>query len=114
MDRTHLGDQRVEIAIEPDTLNDTCLVRVSGEVDLANSGEFARSLLGLLNDGVARVVVDLDAVEFMDASGIHVLRRAAQQGRARGHALRIINPVGPVGRLFALTRAESVLAIVDR
>ena len=114
MDRPNPGDQRAEIAIEPDTREDACLVRVSGEIHLANSGEFARSLLGLLNDGVARVVVDLDAVEFMDSSGIHALRRAAQRGRDSGHKLRIINPVGPVGRLFALTGAETVLPIVDR
>jgi anti-sigma B factor antagonist len=114
MDRANLADQRAEIAIEPDTHDDACLVRLTGEIHLANSGEFARALLGLLNDGVARVVVDLDAVEFMDSSGIHALRRAARHGRGSGHQLRIINPVGPVGRLFALTRAESVLPIVDR
>jgi anti-sigma B factor antagonist len=114
MDRANLADQRAEIAIEPDTRDDACLVRLRGEISLANSGEVARALLGLLNDGVARVVVDLDAVEFMDSSGIHALRRAAQHVPGSGHELRIINPVGPVGRLFALTRAESVLPIVDR
>jgi anti-anti-sigma factor len=114
MDRPKPGDQRAEIAIDTDRREGACLVRLSGEIHLANSDELARSLLGLLNDGVARVDVDLDAVEFMDASGIHVLRRAAQQGRGSGHQLRIIDPVGPVGRLFALTRAERVLPIVDR
>lgn len=50
---------------------------VAGEVDVATSPELERRITALAESGVPRVVVDLQAVEFIDASGIGALMAAA-------------------------------------
>ena len=50
---------------------------VVGEIDYCTSAQLRRALVDVLDDGHADAVVDLSAVEFIDASGIGVLVWAA-------------------------------------
>jgi hypothetical protein len=52
------------------------VVEVSGEVDLLTAPRLAEKLHRALRTGLV-VVVDLEAVEFMDGSGLRALLRAA-------------------------------------
>jgi anti-anti-sigma factor len=58
-----------------------------------------------------RLIVDLQDVHRMDASGLGLLVDLHCWARRRAGELRIANPSSMVRRLFALTNLESVLEV---
>ena len=90
------------------------VVQVTGEVDVATSA--------LLADAIARameleareridLVIDLSDMRFIDASGMSVLVKAAQQARARGGTLVLRSPNRTVRRLLDVLRLDAELAV---
>jgi anti-sigma B factor antagonist len=86
-------------------------VTVAGEVDLATAPRLRASLVGILEDGNADAVVDLAAVEFIDASGIGVLVWAASLAGDRGGRLTIRNPSPAVRLVLDLLELDGALEI---
>ena len=64
-------------------------VTVAGEIDLVTAPRFRSALVEILEAGNADAVVDLAAVDFIDASGIGVLVWAARMAGDRGGRLTI-------------------------
>ena len=50
-----------------------CVVTPAGEIDLASAPRLKSSLVGLLDQGYARFVVDLSEVRYLDSTGLGVL-----------------------------------------
>jgi anti-sigma B factor antagonist len=86
-------------------------VTVAGEVDLATAPRLRAALVGILEDGNADAVVDLAAVEFIDASGIGVLVWAASLAGERGGRLTIRNPSQAVRLVLDLLELDGALEI---
>lgn len=87
------------------------LIVVSGELHVSTAPEFARGLDAALTRGATNVVLDLDAVEFIDSTGLSVLlnglrRVTRRQGRM---ALVVSNPT--VLRLFEVTQLDATFDI---
>jgi anti-sigma B factor antagonist len=85
------------------------IVAADGEIDLETSPDLARALQGAL-DGRARVVVDLQAVSFMDSTGVSLLLTTAEQAR-RAEAELVIEPSPMVLRVLRLTGVDQVLPL---
>jgi anti-sigma B factor antagonist len=66
------------------------LVCPAGEVDLATADTLESRIVDLLQNGCARVVVDLRAVTFIDSAGIHALLNAHQRARKSGRSISIL------------------------
>jgi anti-sigma B factor antagonist len=86
------------------------LVRVAltGECDLA----VCDRLTTILRDAVSRspmVVVDLDALAFLDSSGLHGLVTAHHHALSRGGRLVVENQHGPVATVLDLTGIGALL-----
>jgi anti-sigma B factor antagonist len=62
-----------------------CVVTPAGEIDLASAPRLKSSLVGLLDEGYARFVVDLSEVRYLDSTGLGVLiafsRRLTDDGQ---------------------------------
>jgi anti-sigma B factor antagonist len=86
------------------------LVTVAGEVDIATVPVLREGLAGPSASGKP-VVVDLDAVSFIDASGLGVLVGAANRAAAHGASLHVVCAKGRVRRLFAMTGLDRHLAL---
>lgn len=69
---------------------DRQVVRLAGEIDLANSPELAELLEPLAAKGP--VTVDLRDVRFMDSSGLHALLNFAARSLNGNGPLTIANP----------------------
>lgn len=82
------------------------LLRCAGEVDAQTSSTF-RSALGELGDASTdRLVVDLEAVTFMDSSGLSALVDAATTGRQ----VILRRPSTMVRRIVEMTGLTPVLS----
>lgn len=81
------------------------VVEVRGEVDLATVPRLleAIGIAGARLDGRPLLIVDLRAVDFIDAYGVRVLVEEAQAMESLGGELRLVIPeIGSVARLFRL------------
>lgn len=58
-----------------------------------------------------RVVVDLDAVSFLDSTALGVVVRALREVDGRGGQARIVLPAGSARRIFEITTLDRVLPI---
>ena len=83
----------------------TCVVVVGGEVDMATAPQLDAALATV--DG--NIVVDLEAVTFLDSSGIGVLVKAAQRSQAAGHTLRTRSERDNVWRTLQVTNLADLL-----
>ena len=81
----------------------TPTVALSGELDLRTAATIERQLVGLSGTHV-RVDVDVSALEFIDAAGLHALIASARHARQNGRRLELRRPLPrSLGRLIALT-----------
>ena len=77
-------DPILEVVVEP--LEDGCLIRARGELDLS-SVEALRGPLSRARKAGAATLVDLSGVWFMDSSGLHLILDAALDAEANGWSL---------------------------
>jgi anti-anti-sigma factor len=85
-------------------------LRVRGELDLATADVLADRLRDL-RDRNATVLLDLDELEFIDASGLRVILRAASDARRDGWALTLTSGSARVRRLCRLLDVEQDLPL---
>jgi anti-sigma B factor antagonist len=89
-------------------------VQLLGELDLSVVGSVDREMERAEAGDAARIVLDLDELEFLDASGIRLLLRLSTRSKSNGGRLRITRARSPqVQRVIELTGAAQVLPFVD-
>jgi anti-sigma B factor antagonist len=97
--------------------DDTTVVHLVGDVDLAGAPGAEAALRSALDDardrGVGAVHADLSGVGVVDSTGLGALVRARREVRAAGLEFVVLNPAPAVRRLFAVTRLDAVFTVVD-
>jgi anti-sigma B factor antagonist len=84
----------------------TQLIEISGELHVSTAPELARGLDAALVGGATNVVLDLDAVGFIDSTGLSVLLNSLR-GVDRRHGRMVLVVSNPtVLRLFEVTRLD--------
>jgi len=74
---------------------------VAGEVQ-----SFRSELLGLINEKVLKITVDLGAVEMIDSSGIGVFISAQNSLRKLGGSLKVVNISADILKMFKIMRLD--------
>ena len=97
------------VTIEP--LEDACLIRVSGELDLSTADRLSSALDAARADGVT-TLLDLSAVSFIDSAGLRVLLRSARAVDAHHWAWFIVRVSGWSRRLVEVSGTTSRLPLV--
>ena len=97
------------ITIEP--LEDSCVMRASGEIDPATA-QTLRDQLVAARAARLTTLLDLSAVTFMDSSGLHVLLEGARWVDAEKWALFIVRPSAAVLRLLEVSGTKEMLPVV--
>jgi anti-anti-sigma factor len=86
------------------------VVALEGEMDLAA----AEALRGVVDGADGRgLVLDLEAVTFVDSAVLKELLRARAELSARGVRLILASPPRPVRRLLELTRTSELFETAD-
>jgi len=84
-----LAGFRVELVRPAD---DVAVVQASGELDIHTNRAFKECLVGAVQEGVARVVVDLTGVTFIDSSALGALVGGARRSAELRNELMIVCP----------------------
>jgi len=106
-------DLDVELSLSTRESAGTTVVDVGGEIDVYTSPKLRERLVGLVNEGAISLVVNLDAVEFIDSTGLGVLVGVLKRTRARGGSLSLVCRRDALLRVFTITGLEKVFAIYD-
>ncbi|TDQ52308.1 anti-anti-sigma factor [Actinorugispora endophytica] len=67
----------------------------------------------MLDDGAARLVVDMSGVEFCDSTGLSVLLSAMERARERGGDLELAAPRSAVVKILEITGLDAVFAVCE-
>jgi anti-anti-sigma factor len=84
-------------------------VRVMGDLDIATTPELKRVLDGLADEQHDRLLLDLDDLQFMDASGLRAILSAHRSAQREGNRITICNSSDQVHRLFEVTNLLNYL-----
>jgi anti-sigma B factor antagonist len=97
--------------IKTSTASDTCVLAVAGEVDLDAAPEIVELSLAALDDPTCRgLIIDLDAVTFIDSTGLGALVRIHNEAARLGKDLTLTRLPDRVSTLLHLTGLETTLA----
>jgi anti-anti-sigma factor len=107
-----LGDR--SFALRSERTDAGARIRVFGEMDLAVVDWVDREMSRAESTDAAEIMLDLDELEFLDASGIRLLLALNTRSQSNGGRLRIRRARSPhVRRVIELTGVEDALPFVD-
>ena len=94
--------------------NNTCIVHLNGEIDMATGPELRQRIVQYVQDGHINIVLDLTNVDFVDSTGLGVLIGGLKRTRSHGGDLRCIGLTEPLKEMFKLTGLDTVLTQEDK
>jgi anti-anti-sigma factor len=103
-------DDLLHVTVDP--LEDACLIRAAGEIDLSSVPALRRELDAARAEAVT-VLLDLSGVTFIDSSGLHLLLRASHSSAISDWAFFVVRPSEPVLRLIELSGTADLLTVFD-
>jgi len=103
----------VDLAVSTDDVNGARVVIVGGEVDVYTAPLLRDALDQQIAAGHVHLVVDLDAVEFMDSTGLGVLVGRLKLVRNRSGWLRVVCSNERVLKVFGITGLDRVFTIAE-
>ena len=87
------------------------IVAISGEVDVGTEAQLQQSLLQIIRECGAKLILDVSGVSFMDCAGLRALLATRRRAEMRGGFLRLIATSAAVRRIIELTGAQEAWAM---
>ena len=98
--------------IEIEQQDDIVLVRLDGDIDLANTPTLSATILEAIPNDAAGLVVDLGAVRYIDSVGIRMLFTFVRQLHASRQGMAVVvQPDSPVRKLLKITHFDEATAL---
>jgi anti-anti-sigma factor len=111
---TPLGCSPVEILeVRSEDRDGLVHVTLVGELDLSTVAKVQEELRRIEAGSPPTVVVDLSKLTFLDSTGLRCIVTADERAREAGRRVVIVRGPDPVQRVFAITRLEERLEMVD-
>ncbi len=89
------------------------MIVAEGELDLSTAPLLDAAVLAAEATGAAVITVDIDAVTFIDSTGLRALIEAQLRSQQNGNRLRLTKGAPQAQRLFALAAVDDILPFVD-
>lgn len=87
------------------------VVVVGGEIDVYTAPKLREQLIDLVSSGQYHLVVDMEAVEFLDSTGLGVLVGGLKRVRAHEGSLRLVCTQERILKIFRITGLTKVFPI---
>jgi anti-sigma B factor antagonist len=98
-----------EVLVRPGTCAGHQRVSPSGDLDLATAPALRAELVAAAQAGATLVVLDLEAVPFLDSVGVSVIVAGYKRQRHNGGRLHLAAAVPVVRNVLALTRIDAII-----
>jgi anti-sigma B factor antagonist len=101
----------LDLSLSVREVRDRTVVTVAGEIDVYTAPQLREQLIELANGGATKLVLDLEAVEMLDSTGLGVLLGASKRARERGGSLRLVCSGERILRVIRITGLIKVLPV---
>jgi anti-anti-sigma factor len=88
-------------------------ISLKGELDLSSVGKVQKELRRVEAEGPALLILDLSNLTFLDSTGLRAVVTADERARENGRRFVVVRGPDAVQRVFAITRLEERLEMVD-
>ena len=92
---------------------DSTVVAVGGEIDVYSAPKLREKLISLVESGSYHLIIDIEAVEFLDSTGLGVLVGGLKRVRAHDGWIDLVCTQGRILRIFRITGLSRVFNIYD-
>jgi anti-sigma B factor antagonist len=89
------------------------VITVGGEIDVYSAPRLRERLVGLVEEGSYRLIVDMEGVEFLDSTGLGVLVGGLKRVRAQDGWIDLVCTQSRMLRIFKITGLNRVFSIFD-
>jgi anti-sigma B factor antagonist len=90
-------------------MESTSVVFIDGDIDALTSGEVTEYLNECIMQGEAKLIVDLNRVDFMSSAGLRVILGAVKKCRSNNGDLVLVAPQPGVARVLKMSGFENIL-----
>ncbi len=87
------------------------IVSVEGDLDTGTSPEAQETLMGMLEQGAVKMILDMEKMNYISSAGLRVLLMLAKQSGASGGELRICGLNDMAREVFDISGFSSILNI---
>jgi anti-sigma B factor antagonist len=94
--------------------SDSATIIPSADIVAGEVQSFRAELLGLINEKVLKITVDLGSVEMIDSSGIGVFISAQNSLRKAGGALKVVNISADILKMFKIMRLDKHFEVTGK
>jgi anti-sigma B factor antagonist len=101
----------MELRTEVSGVGGWTVVAVHGEIDVATSPTLRERLIDLVSNGATRMVLDLEAVDFVDSTGLGTIVSVLKRARTHGGDLRLVCTEARIRRLFEITGLDKAVPL---
>ena len=102
-----------ELQIDIESNGNTTFVAPLGDVDLSKSSMLRSSLHDVVHSASEKIIIDLNAVPYMDSSGVATLIEALQLAKKIEKDLVLCNISQGVQSIIELSRLDMIFAIFE-
>ena len=89
------------------------VIAVGGEIDVYTAPKLREKLISLVEDGSYQLIVDMEAVEFLDSTGLGVLVGGLKRVRAQDGWIDLVCTQSRILRIFKITGLNKVFNIYN-
>jgi anti-sigma B factor antagonist len=103
----------VDLTLATSEVDGATIIAVGGEIDVYTAPKLRDKITELVADGVYDIIVDMEAVEFLDSTGLGVLVGGLKKVRAHDGSLQLICTQDRLLKIFRITGLAKVFVIHD-
>ena len=103
----------MELGLDVTESDGATVLAVRGEVDVYTAPKLREKIVELVAQGRYRIIVDLEAVDFLDSTGLGVLVGGLKRVRSHDGDLALVCTHQRILKVFEITGLTKVFAIHD-
>ena len=101
----------VDLTLATNEVDGATIIAVGGEIDVYTAPKLRDKITELVADGVYDIIVDMEAVEFLDSTGLGVLVGGLKKVRAHDGSLQLVCNQDRLLKIFRITGLAKVFVI---
>ena len=101
----------MDLTLATEVVEGATIIAVGGEIDVYTAPKLRDKITELVADGTYDIIVDMEAVEFLDSTGLGVLVGALNRVRAQDGSLALVLTQERILKIFEITGLRKVFPI---
>lgn len=90
---------------------DYTLVSVEGRIDTTNAGEFEKSIMGVIEGGSTKIILDCSGLNYISSSGLRVFLVVQKKMMAIKGQFRLCNLQPGIKEIFDISGFSSIFSV---